>query len=200
MHHEYFSVQQEHFITERMEVAGKLSSLKFIPKSRIDGLIERVELIEENDSSSVITEHFHNRSDNLVRREIHVSLLPHDTKPKESERFPSSSDDGVKVIQQLCEHFDKRTDDSKSVACRSFLVNEGSVREVYHAEHEVLQTNAEFSLKDVGKGDYYEKELSQMMTASLSSVKRIQSEMLTIRQSQYDHEMKIVESTESSNE
>jgi len=31
MHHEYFSVQQEHFITERMEVAGKMSSLKFLP-------------------------------------------------------------------------------------------------------------------------------------------------------------------------
>ena len=197
MHHEYFSVHQLHFITERMEVAGKLSSLKFLPKARIDGLVERTEQIGENGTSS-ITEHFHNRSDNLVRREIHVSLLPNDAKPKESERFPSSGGGTVRVIQIVREHFDKSADDlTKSVACRSFLVNEGNVREIYHAEHEVLQTATEFSLKDVGKGDSYEKELSQMMTASLSSVKKIQSEMLTIRKSLYDHEMKIVESTNS---
>ena len=83
------------------------------------------------------------------------------------------------------------------MSCRSFLVNKGSVREVYHAEHEVLQQETLFSLKDVGKGDSYEKELSQMMTASLSSVKKSQSAMLTIRKARHDHEMKIVESTES---
>jgi len=195
MHHEYFSVQQQHFITERMEISGKMSSLKFLPKSRVDGLVERVEQ-QENGSSAIITEHFINRSDNLVRREIHVTLLPNDAKPKELERFPSSGGAGVRVIKSVHEHFES-TDDTESVACRSFLVNEGSVREVYHAEHEVLQTEAKFSLKDVGKGDSYEKEISQMMAASLSSVKKIQSEMLTIRKSLYDHEMKIVESTES---
>jgi len=196
MHHEYFSVQQEHFITERMEVAGKMSSLKFLPKARVDGLVERIEQVEENGTSSIITEHFHNRSDNLVRREINVSILQDDAKPKESERFPSSGG-GVRVIQKVNENFTKSTDGAKSVSCRSFLVNEGSVREIYHAEHEVLQTTTDFSLKDVGKGDSYEKELSQMMSASLSSVKKIQSEMLTIRKSRYDHEMKIVESIES---
>ena len=139
-----------------------------------------------------MTEHFQHRSDGLTRRVIHISLLPKDEKkPKASALLPSTSG-GLRTIDQIDEHFEEGSSDAdktKTVACRSFLLKEGTVKETYHSEHEVLRETDVYNIND-GK----DKFRLEMMNNSVSSVKKIQSELMAAQQSQYNQEMMIVES------
>jgi hypothetical protein len=85
MHHAYFSIK----IRERFHHAGKTDCIKFREFTRVDGLVEREEVIGEN--GSVITERFLHRADGLTRRLINISLLQKDDKkkPRSSDLFPS---------------------------------------------------------------------------------------------------------------
>ena len=138
-----------------------------------------------------MTEHFQHRSDGLTRRVIHISLLPKDEK-KPKALFPTSTSGGLRTIDQIDEHFEEGSCDAvttKTVACRSFLLKEGTVKETYHSEHEVLRETDVYNIND-GK----DKFRLEMMNNSVSSVKKIQSEIMAAQQSQYDQEMRIVES------
>ena len=138
-----------------------------------------------------MTEHFQHRSDGLTRRVIHISLLPKDEK-KPKALFPTSTSGGLRTIDQIDEHFEEGSCDAvttKTVACRSFLLKEGTVKETYHSEHEVLRETDVYNIND-GK----DKFRLEMMNNSVSSDKKIQSEIMAAQQSQYDQEMRIVES------
>ena len=166
-----------------MCVEGAMSSLKFLPKTRVDGLVHRIEEFSEDGVSSIVTEHFLHKTDKLVRRVIHVSTLPHNTEqPKAVELFPSSDGSSQRSIDQIDLHYDTPTDTTKekTVACRSFVLKESTVRESYHCEHNILNTEDMYSIKDVGEHDTRGEELVQMMNVTISSVKSIQSEMLGV--------------------
>ena len=122
---------------------------------------------------------------------IHISLLPKDEK-KPKALFPTSTSGGLRTIDQIDEHFEEGSCDAvttKTVACRSFLLKEGTVKETYHSEHEVLRETDVYNIND-GK----DKFRLEMMNNSVSSVKKIQSELMAAQQSQYNQEMMIVES------
>ena len=128
-----------------------------------------------------MTEHFQHRSDGLTRRVIHISLLPKDEK-KPKALFPTSTSGGLRTIDQIDEHFEEGSCDAvttKTVACRSFLLKEGTVKETYHSEHEVLRETDVYNNND-GK----DKFRLEMMNNSVSSVKKIQSEIMAAQQSQ----------------
>ena len=112
-----------------------------------------------------------------------MSTLPHNTEqPKAVELFPSSDGSSQRSIDQIDLHYDTPTDTTKekTVACRSFVLKESTVRESYHCEHIILNTEDMYSIKDVGEHDTRGEELVQMMNVTISSVKSIQSEMLGV--------------------
>ena len=79
----------------------------------------------------------------------------------------------------LSEHYDAPKDASRaktSVACRSFLLKEGSVRISYY-DHEVLGREEVFTKDDIGK------ELLLLESASISTVKSLQTEMMKSKNS-----------------
>ena len=101
---------------------------------------------------------------------IHISLLPKDEKkPKASALLPSTSG-GLRTIDQIDEHFEEGssdTDTTKTVACRSFLLKEGTVKETYHSEHEVLRETDVYNNND-GK----DKFRLEMMNNSVHQSRR----------------------------
>jgi hypothetical protein len=97
MHHEFFSPMNEFSISERKDTAGVQRSINFYQKTRVDGLLKRVE-----DVGNSITEIFHARSDGLVRRIVYIKELPKDEKkPKHSEVITLGIGNGVAVLTRI---------------------------------------------------------------------------------------------------
>ncbi|KAL7534727.1 hypothetical protein ACHAXR_007181 [Thalassiosira sp. AJA248-18] len=180
LNHEFFSSKNE--MSERKEMLG-LRCIKFREKTRADGLVKRLEEI-----GSSVTEHFLNRADKLERREIYFSLLPKDAKKSQK----------MSEWNRIDEYFKAPEDTSElAVASRSYLLKELKVRVAYHCEHEVLQRVDVYHKDEITKDGSRGKELLQLENASITEVKRTQTEMIRLNESKYGQEMKILVSSSS---
>eukprot|EP01082_Thalassiosira_pseudonana_P004491 g4271.t1 g4271 contig15:683531-685342(+) len=189
MHHEFFSPMNEFSISERKDTAGVQRSINFYQKTRVDGLLKRVE-----DVGNSITEIFHARSDGLVRRIVYIKELTKDEKkPKHSEVITLGIGNGVAVLTRIDEHFEKPNDETsmeEAVAVRSFRLEEKKIVVTSQSDHQALDRHVIHLKEDIVRPDSQFNELIALENSSIRAVKKIQDELVEMCESNYRQETK----------
>jgi hypothetical protein len=187
--HEKYSVKNPESICERHETASR-RSITFHPKTRSDGLLERVE-----DIGTSIAETFRDRPDLLIRREVCLKRLPHNTK-KTNQGDVVSCGAGIGFAEIVCidDHFEKPNDKSTittSVATRSYQLKEKRIVVTFHCHHEALQSHDIYNKEEILDSDSKGYHLLKLESSSILAMKKTHDEMLAMREAAYKRELKL---------
>lgn len=183
-------------IRERSETVST-RTISFDSNTRSDGLVERTESIGKS-----ITEHYHNRSDSLVRRVVSLEKLPRNTKqPRHGSFLACGTGLGLAEVTRIDDHYAEPFDKAHlktSVASRSYLLKEKKIVVTYHCRHEALQTRNTFVKDEIFEPDSKGHELLALESKSMSALKEINDEMVELREAMYHWDMRLVTSPETS--
>jgi hypothetical protein len=191
---ERYSIKNPLSISSRHEI-GTRRTIEFHKKSRADGLIERVD-----DIGASISERFHDRSDSLLRRVIHLNRLPSNTKRPKHTEISCGPGLGFAEIIQIDEHYGEPDDKAalkESVAIRSYQLIEKRIVLTYHCRHEALRCHDTFDTEDTLKPDSKREELLKLEASSILAVKKTQDEMIEMREAAFRRDLRLTNSSVS---
>jgi polyhydroxyalkanoate synthesis regulator phasin len=186
---ETYSMKNPHSVVKRSETASR-RTIKFHPKSRSDGLIERVE-----DIGTFITETFHDRSDSLIQRVVELKRLPRDAKKPKGDVIVCGSGLGLAAITRVDDHYAAPKDKSAlntSVASRSYQLKEKQVVVTHHCHHEALQTSDTYSKDDMFEPNATGRSLLKLEHTTIQALKKTQDEMIELREAIYHRDLKML--------
>ena len=193
---EKYSVKNPHSIERRSETAS-CCIIKFHPRTRADGLIERVENIGKS-----ITEYFNGRSDSLIRREVWLERLPqyNTNRQNKGEVIKCGPRMGYAEIIRVDDYYEEPLDKStvkKAAAIRSFRLKEKQIVVTYHCKHEALQTQDVYAKEDLFQNDSKGHELLKIESSSVYSLKKTHDEMIELREDMHRYDLQLSNSFRS---